>query len=224
MLSTRAYYLDEVVNNMNSYSGFDRGSEELSTSFGGPEDYFEVLGHFNSDDTRVHFYEERHSYLRDDFNLDMDGSRRLLWWKAMAGGVGGWHGFYTFSPHPYPNPEQLRTYRTFWLVNNRFRLGMAEANTLSDDTNTRVLHDGDRKYIFYRQNAASIQADLSAMPAPQSAVAVDLKQEYTEIDLGTLEPTSQTITLSGVSDWAIAIGEFGTTVPASARRAWRRYP
>ncbi|MHC4860222.1 MAG: hypothetical protein ACYTDY_09050 [Planctomycetota bacterium] len=38
---------------------------------------------------------------------------------------------------------------------------------------------------------------------------MDLKKAYAEIDLGTLDPEDQTITLGYQSDWVIAVGSFG---------------
>lgn len=197
-------------NNMNSYDGFGRGVT-LATTSGGPQNYQEIVDDLNGDLTRPHFYEERHSYLRSGFNLDMDGTRRLLWWQAMAGGMGGFFGFYSSSPHPYPHPEQLRTHYEFWHVRNRFRLGMQRANVLTDGYALR--ENGNARYVFYRENASSIQADLSGMSGPQPAVAVDLKQAYAEIDLGVLSASSQTLTLPHSSDWAIAVGSYSGTAP-----------
>lgn len=43
-------------------------------------------------------------------------------------------------------------------------------------------------YVFYKEDAASIQMDLSGMAGPQSAVAVDAKLPYSEINLGNPQP------------------------------------
>jgi hypothetical protein len=51
--------------------------------------------------------------------------------------------------------------------------------------------------------------DLSGMSGSQSAIAVDTKLSYAEIDLGTLSATNQTWTAPYSSDWAIAVGDFG---------------
>ena len=83
----------------------------------------------------------------------MDGTRRLLWWEAMAGGMGGFFGFYNkessaFVAHPYPKPEQLRTHYTFWHVNKRFLLDMRRANALAG-SGVYVLKDGERDFVLW---------------------------------------------------------------------------
>ena len=119
----------ESGNNLNSYDGFGR-DVRLATTRHGPRDYLEIVDDLESDRARPHFYEERHSYLRSGFQLDMNGTRRLLWWQTMAGGMGGFYGFYPDSPHPYPSPGQLRCVRHFW--QGRFLLDLVRANELTD--------------------------------------------------------------------------------------------
>jgi len=178
-------------------------TRESSTSHG-PKDYREIVEDLDTDLGRPHFYEERHSYLRKGFRLDMDGTRRLLWWQTMAGGMGGFYGFYPTSPHPYPNPEQMRCVRDFW--RGRFLLDMVRANELTDGL---CLETPDNtKYVFYKENADTIRVDLSAAAAPLKAVAVDTTREHREVDLGSLRPAKQTIKLPATSDWAVAVGKF----------------
>ncbi|GEM_PF-3445131 len=192
--------------NMNSYDGFGR-NVPLRTTSGGPQDYGEVLEDMNGDLARPHFYEERHTYLRSGFNLDMDGTRRLLWWEAMAGGMGGFFGFFSSSPQPYPNPEQLRTHYTFWHENDRFLLSMAPQNGLI--TGGYCLKSSDaQRYVFYREGADSMTIDLSGMNGSQPAVGVNLKNVYQEIPLGGLAPGPHTLNFPESSDWAVAVGVF----------------
>jgi len=199
--------------NINSYDGFGR-DVPLKTTRHGPRDYAEIAEDIDGDTDRPHLYEERHSYLRKGFSLDMDGTRRLLWWEAMAGGMGGFFGFYpksssAFVQHPYPNPEQLRTHRTFWQARGRFLLDMKRANELSD-SGANVLRDGPGEhYVAYQQDTDAIVLDLSGMPGAQPALAVDTKQEYHPIDLGRIKPGKQSLALPSMSDWAVAIGRFG---------------
>ncbi|MBN2130764.1 MAG: hypothetical protein JW741_14780, partial [Sedimentisphaerales bacterium] len=75
-----------------------------------------------------------------------------------------------------------------------------------DDENTRVLRSGHTRYIFYRQDAASVHMDLSALAAPAPAVAVDTKKPYEEIRIGPLAPAVHTWQAPYASDWAIAVG------------------
>lgn len=191
------------ANNINSYDGFGRGVE-LTTTPHGPRDYHEIVEDLDTDLDRPHFYEERHSYLRKGFQLGMDGTRRLLWWQTMAGGMGGFHGFYPDSPHPYPNPEQMRCVRDFW--RGRFLLDMVRANELTDGLCLKTLDNA--KYVFYKESADTIRVDLSTAAAPLKAVAVDTTKEHREIDLGSLRPAKQAIKLPATSDWAVAVGMF----------------
>ena len=203
LLCARGHKLPDRANNMNSYDGFGRGVE-LTTTSHGPRDYHEIVEDLDADPDRPHFYEERHSYLREGFRLDMDGTRRLLWWQTMAGGMGGFYGFYPDSPHPYPSPEQMRCVRDFW--RGRFLLDMVRANELTDGLCLKT--PDNTKFVFYKENTDTIRVDLSAAATPLKAVAVDTTKEYHEIDLGSLRPAKQTIKLPAMSDWAIAVGKF----------------
>lgn len=172
--------------------------------------YNEIIRDLNSDPKRPHFYEERHLYMRRP-NLDMDGTRRFLWWNTLAGGMGGWWGFFPprQGPHPYPNPEQLRCAAEFW--KNRFLLDMSPANNLLLDSKNKgyVLKDSTGQHlIFYKEDTDSVRMNLSAMSEPEPAVAVDTKKEYHEIDLGIIEPGQSGWDAPYVSDWALAIGRY----------------
>jgi len=210
LLSSRGRIINGA-DNIISYSGF--GGSDLTTTRYGPQDYNEIAEDLAdvTRQTQPHLYEERHTYLRDNFNLDMDGSRRLIWWEAMAGGMGGFYGYYSnwfnqWGPFhgKYPNPEQFQTHRTFW--RGRFLLDMERANNLSDGYCLKTPTNDN--YVFYKENTNSVQMDLSGMTSGNSAVAVDTKLSYAEIDLGTLSATNQTWPAPYVSDWAIAVGRF----------------
>ena len=43
-------------------------------------------------------------------------------------------------------------------------------------------------YIFYKENTASVEMDLPAMPKAQKAIAVDTKKPYSEILIGRFTP------------------------------------
>ncbi len=210
LLAARGFILSGP-NNVNSYDGFGR-NVPLHTTRNGPKDYQEIVEDMESITATPHFYEERHTYKRLGFNLDMDDTRRLLWWEVMAGGMGGFFGFYppdgrSFGGHPYPNPEQLRAHYTFWHTHRRFLLDMQRADKLSSN-DAYVLKNADNtRYVLYKEAADVIEIDLSQMNSPQRAVAVDTKKAYAEVDLGTLKPTNQTIKLPFSSDWAIAVGD-----------------
>jgi len=208
--------------NMHSYDGFGRGVA-LTTTSHGPADYSEIAEDLDGDKNRVHFYEERHSFRRSGFKLDMEGTRRLLWWETMAGGMGGFFGFYPDSAHPYPNPEQLRTHYRFWHDKGRFLLDMERANGLSDAG--YVLKSADKKhYVFYEEDASSVRMDLSGMAGSQPAVAVDTKAEYKEIEVGALGARVQNWKPPYRSDWAIAVGSFAGGQAVSGPRGNPRPP
>jgi hypothetical protein len=60
-------------NNIRSYDGFGRPGT-LSTSSHGPKDYAEIAEDMSEELKQPHLYEERHSYLRNGFDLDMASS------------------------------------------------------------------------------------------------------------------------------------------------------
>jgi hypothetical protein len=200
LLCARGHKLPNRANNINSYDGFGRGVQ-LTTTSHGPKDYREIVEDLQGDSDRPHFYEERHSYLRDGFQLDMDGTRRLLWRQTMAGGMGGFYGFYPTSPYPYPKPEQMRCVRDFW--EKRFQLDMAPANQLTDGLCLKA--SDNATYVFYKENTRAIEVDLSAATGLMQALAVDTTGEYHEIDLGSFRPGKHTIKLPKLSDWAVVL-------------------
>ena len=142
----------------------------------------------------------------------MEGTRRLLWWQAMAGGLGGWYGFYhleqgsSFNGHPYPSPEQLRTHHAFWHERDRFRLDMGRANGLTDGR--AIATPGEGRAVFYAEGADALSMDLSYFADPRSAVAVDTAWEYKKVDVGPLDPIDVTWEAPYETDWAIAVGGF----------------
>ncbi len=87
-----------------SYAGFGGNPYELETSDKGPADYEEIREDLLKHPERPSLYEERHTYNRwkcwpghvpDPNRLDETGSRRLIWWEAMAGGMGGFFGHFS---------------------------------------------------------------------------------------------------------------------------------
>lgn len=205
LLGTRAYNIEGPT--YDAYSSADRPEEELSTVDGGPANFAEIGGHIDDDAAHPHWYTERHSYLRDGFALSMVQTRRLMWWQTMAGGVGGWFGFYPDSTRPYPNPEQMQTHFEFWTARGHFTVGMERMPSLSSDADTRVLAE-DSRVVLYREGAGSITMDLTTIGGQRSAIAVDTAAAYAEIDLGVLPTGLHTWTAPYASDWAVAIGDF----------------
>ncbi|MBW8042242.1 MAG: DUF4038 domain-containing protein [Planctomycetes bacterium] len=167
--------------------------------------YEQIRKDLNSDRKRPHLYEERHTYLRNG-DLSMDGTRRFLWKLTMAGGMGCFWGFYPKSKYPYPKPQQLRCASEFW--KGRFLLDMLPDNSLTDGY---CLKTSDRKhYVFYKEDADSIRLDLSKLAGKGEAVAVDAKKAYQETKVGALISKKHVWKAPYVSDWGIAVGNFGS--------------
>lgn len=204
--------------------GRDRHNEELDAiSYPGyrVRGYEQIAEDLDSDTSRPHIYEERHTYLRNN-QLTQEGTRRFMWHQTLAGGMGGFWGHYDGGYKEnggYPKPEQFVACRTFW--EGRFLLSMRRANDLTDGY---CLHTPDGEhYIFYKEDTDSIAMDLSSAPKALSAVAVDTKKPYCEIDLGTFNPGKHTWKAFRKSDWAIAVGRFPerrslSTPPRSERK------
>lgn len=196
-----------------SYSSNGPGSHvgSLQTSANGPGSFSEVTGHIDSDRNRPHLYEERFIYLREMGGgpaWSMDRTRRVMWWNAMAGGVGAFWGVWD-GPF-YSNPEQMRTHARFW--QDRFRAGMERANHLTDGNAIKT--PSNDLIVFYKEDTTSIRMDLSGMGSARQAAAVDTKKGYEEIALGNLDASDQTWTAPYRSDWAIAVGPpTGPSVP-----------
>ncbi|MGB6991840.1 MAG: hypothetical protein WBG00_01275, partial [Thermoanaerobaculia bacterium] len=142
-------------------------------------------------------------------DYDEEDTRRGLWHSTMAGGVANIWGDLTDDSgtrvsRPYANKGEIKTHFDFW--RDRFVSSLVRDNALTDGV---ALRSGNSGYVFYKENTASLQVDLSGMSASRPAVAVDTKRApYQETGLGVLSPTSQTVALPHVSDWAIALGDF----------------
>ena len=167
--------------------------------------YSSAASNLDSDKNRPHVFEERDYYQRSGNTMDV--TRLHLWQYTLAGGHGGYWGIHHNWGSSYPNPEQMQTHFEFWLKNERFLLDMkrvagADGYALMDDAKTH--------YVFYKEGSSAIELDLSAMIGPQPAVAVDTRKRYAEINLGVLNAARQTWQAPYQSDWAIAVGDFGS--------------
>jgi uncharacterized short protein YbdD (DUF466 family) len=144
-----------------------------------------------------------------DKDYDMEMTRRGLWHSTMAGGVaniwGCLHGQGSeLGSREYSHPEQIKTYSEFF--SNRFLKDMVRDNSITDGV---CLRDSQKThYIFYKENTASIEMDLSAMSEAQKAIAVDTKKPYSENLIGRFTPKKHTWNAEYQSDWAIALGDF----------------
>ena len=160
-----------------------------------------IIDDLNQDQAHPHAYVERHTYQR--WNMTMENTRRLMWRNAIAGGMGGWWGF--FDNSPYPNPEQLRTFDTFWNGNNRFYLDMKPINNLTDGYG--LYSSSQNLYVFYKEGTNEIDVNLSGASASSYAVtAVNTKGgSYQEVNVGTVDASNRTVTLPSSSDWALSL-------------------
>jgi hypothetical protein len=215
---------------VDSYASLRRAGQILQTDSnaisraddGGPDSYAETLEDVLHDPMRPVLYEERHGYQRYWEpggstawpSTSMDGTRRLLWWWTMAGGAGGWIGFYgndstASADGPYPNPAQLRTHATFW--QDRFELDMVVDNDLTGGI-------GDRQYalrspetdniVAFAEETDSIILNLKGFSRPFHATLVDTEATYAEIDLGVIQPSTTILDLSShgaARDWALSL-------------------
>ena len=161
LLAARGYKL-QAPNSLDSYDGFGRDVPLATTEYG-PGSYTEVLQLMSSDLSRPHFLEERHSYLRPHHQLDMDGTRRLLWWTAMAGGVGEFIGFYhpkhrgAFVEYPYPEKQQFQLWRAFW--NRYLTLDAQVCNQFSNAVGLCT----KRHTVLYKTHAKTIKLELDKL-------------------------------------------------------------
>ncbi len=139
----------------------------------------------------------------------MTGTRRLLWWQTMAGGMGGFFGFYettssAYAGGPYPEPQQLRTHHTFWHEKGRLRLGMRPGGE-DPATGVWLVDPSGKHFVIYAEDAQDIVLDRIPPGSAATAVAVDATREYQEIPLDRRQGDKWTWTAPYRSDWAVAV-------------------
>lgn len=215
----------------NSFAGFGGNPYDLETTDKGPVDYNEIKQDLTIHAGKPSIYEERHTYNRwqcwphsvpNPERLNEDGCRRLIWWEAMAGGMGGFFGHFSdrfnaygpFNPkgpcgyHPNSLKQSFRTYREFW-KHGRLKLNMRPNNNRVSGAKGYCLASACKQYfVFFIEEADSVTLNLNEMPGKMPMIAVDAKAEYAEIPKGEFTAGIHTIQLDSKSDWAIAIGEF----------------
>lgn len=139
----------------------------------------------------------------------MEETRRGLWHSMMAGGVANIWGNLIGAPRandslttsaPYPNPEMIQTFALFW--EDRFFVDMVRCNERT--SGLCLMSPSQELIVFYQENSDSMTIDLSGANGG-TAVAVDTKLAYAEIDLGTFTAGSQTWEAPYVSDWVIVV-------------------
>jgi hypothetical protein len=176
---------------------------------GNPADEFYqmAVAELNNSGGRPVIFERRFGYLRDGV-WTAGRTRRAMWQFTMAGGAAGWFGFRAGSsitaPGPYPNPEQLQTHDAFW--EDRLLVNMARHNELAPDDLAWALATPDLDHIVvYAQSTDHIALNLEAIGAPLTAVAIDAKGAYLEIQVGQFQPSTTHWDAPYTSDWALAI-------------------
>lgn len=198
------------------YEGFDYSGYEQHRP-----DYDTYVETITKRPTKPSFSEDRfrirNSHPDKDYTYEM--VRRGLWHSAMAGGVANIWGDLTgddgandgtSTSASFPNPEWIKTNALFF--RSRFHQSLERCNHLTDGVCLKM--PSKNMYVFYKENTASLQMNLSEMDGVHAAVAVDAKLPYLEIALGSLKPEHQTWNAPYVSDWAIAIGSLTVdTVP-----------
>jgi hypothetical protein len=170
-------------------------------------------------------------FFHKDYDADM--TVRGLWHSTLAGGVANIWGnlmgdyeddlsrFYNGQRHNIDIARQIKTYSRFFFEKKRFRADLVADNALTDyepgvafkpwaggELGVCSRSASGEHYCFYRENCRSVRMDLSGMPGPRRAVAVDVFDEYRELDLGELQPENQTWAAPYRSTWAIAVGDF----------------
>lgn len=175
------------------------------------------------------FFEDRFRVRKDvypekDYSLEM--TRKGLWHSTMAGGAANIWGYWLTdtgrgASGPYPNKDQILTYSKFF--RNRFRKEMVRDNSVTDGVCLTITARKKTKaggettaplvnthYVFYKENASSVKTDMSGMGERRPGIVIDTNKPYQEINMGLLDPVDQTWQAPYESDWAIAVGDFGS--------------
>jgi len=143
-----------------------------------------------------------------DYNEEL--TRRGLWDSTMAGGVaniwGNLDGATSDASVAYPHKEWIKTYAVFF--KHRFLNGMVRDNDLTDGVCLKLPQH--THFVFYKENTDSITFDLSDIPAKLPCIAVDACKPYEEIKIGLRAAGKTTWKAPYVSDWAVAVGAFGS--------------
>jgi hypothetical protein len=186
---------------------FDLADEKLDvfSSDERPEgDFFDTALALQASTDVPLFFERRFLHTRDGV-WDMDTTRRALWQFTLAGGTGAvWGRLFDDGP-PYPEPEHLRTYQAFW----RERLGpdLTVAEPLTGVADGYLLRNQEAtRAVFYVEATAQVPFVVPEAAAPHSAVAIDTRSAYQEIDLGVVAAGEHVWIAPYESDWVVAVG------------------
>jgi len=160
---------------------------------------------------------------KEQSRLNETGSRRLIWREQMAGGMGGFFGHFSIRFNSYGpfsqkcgcgyHPESLKRafgcFRDFW-SKDRFRFDMVvDTGRVRSGTGYCLRTKDYKNFVFFIENADSVEIDLGSMPGSRQVIVVDANKEYREISKGRLSAGRHRIDFGSRSDWAIAVGDFG---------------
>ena len=183
--------------------------------------YEDYIAHSTTRPEKPAFSEDRFRIRNREKDYTMEETRRGLWHSTMGGGVANiWgnlkneDGSIASHSNPYPNPEWIKTYATFW--QDRFLSNMEPCNSL---TNAYCLGDTVlESYVLYKEDSERIEFVLTDTSAGAKLVAlvVDTKNPYAELGPCDIPASGFTWELPYVSDWAIAIGAFEQTPPSGS--------
>ncbi len=172
--------------------------------------YQDLADAIDSNTSKLHSFDER--WYRSRLGSEED-IRRQLWLCNMAGGVSAIFGNEgDWERDPYDNPEYFETAFTFWA--DRFKADMVRDNALTGgpgDKQYALRSDADNLVVIYGEGTNDIDVNLSHLSGDADwsggarIVAVNTKQNYAEVDLGTYALTDGTLNLGSKSDWALAI-------------------
>lgn len=174
-------------------------------------DYAQFVAAIEARPGKPTFSEDRFRILSDPAaarHFSPDEIRRTLWRATMAGGVAAIYGNLQDGrasgdgSAPFPNRDQIKTVERFF--EQRFTADLERCDDLTDGV--CLQRPTNQHYIFYKEDTASIRMNLSGMAGAQRAIAIDTRQPYAEIDLGTLDAQDQAWDTPYESDWAIAVG------------------
>ena len=150
-----------------------------------------------------------------------------LWISTMAGGAAniwgnvidprtgqntnGEAGSFDYSQDAQ---DQISTWNTFFLGNERFALDSERANQLTggaDNGQYALISDETGQIVIYAEDTNRVTLNLAQLASDPDwsgrvqVTAVNTEDAYREIDLGTRALTDQSLTLAFQADWAIAI-------------------
>jgi len=167
----------------------------------------------------INHHPEKPSFEEDRFRLrnseqwsykDYDEvlTRRGLWHAALAGGVANiWGNLLPEADqegsHPYRIKPLIKTYALFF--EKRF---LKDMQTEKKGEVLMLRTPDHKQIILYQEDTDEVTLNLAPRSGTLSAVAVDTKKAYQEIDIGSFSAQDHRWQAPYQSDWAIALGNY----------------